>query len=249
MKVLIVEDEIRAAKRLTRIVTSYASEITVLDVLPSLANVRDWFRHNPQPDLVFLDIQLEDGSSFEAVDEGLISAPIIFCTAYHQFALKAFTTNSIDYLLKPISENEVFKALAKYQRFTGFQMDSASYRQINWEGSHQPEYRQQFLVALAGRFTPVKSANIVAIQSYLKAANIIDKHGKEWLLEASLNQIESSLDPAMFQRISRQWIVAVAEIRELLHRDEGSYVQMKTLPQQLKISRSKVKMIKQILNR
>lgn len=247
MKILIVEDEPRAANRLTRIIQSYSNDLQILAVIPSIKSAREWFAQNPAPDLVFLDIQLEDGNSFELVEAELISSPIIFCTAYNQFALKAFSANSIDYLLKPISKKDVFRAITKFQRFTGFQVDGSTYRNIQHSDPSAPPYRQQFLIALAGQFTPIKTNRIQAFQSYLKACKILDQDGREWLLDESLIQVEESLNPANFVRISRQWIIAIEAIERLLKKPDGYFLILHGRKLELKVSRSKVKTVKSCL--
>lgn len=245
MKVLIVEDEPRAANRLKKIIQSYSNDIEILAVLPSIEKVKQWLDCDQQPDLAFLDIQLEDGSSFELLEQCLFEVPVIFCTAYNEYALKAFSANSIDYLLKPTNQKDVFKALAKFERFTGFTVDVKSYQHL--ANPSLPEYRQQFLIALAGRFTPVHISEISAIQSFMKASKLIDTEGKEWLLEESLSSLEESINPANFIRVSRQYLIAIRDVAELVQTDQGYFINLRNGLSNIKVSRARVKQLKQAL--
>lgn len=117
MKVLIIEDERIAADRLAQLILEYESHINILDKLDSIETAVAWLKNNPEPDLIFLDIQLADGLSFNIFDQVRVTCPIIFCTAYDEYALRAFRLNSIDYLLKPVDYEGVAQALDKYVAF------------------------------------------------------------------------------------------------------------------------------------
>ncbi len=124
MKVLIIEDEPRAANRLARLIEELAPEVEVLAKIPSVAATVSWLEQNASPDLIFMDVRLEDGESFEILAQTSVDSPIIFCTAYSDYALQAFAVNSIDYLLKPVVRRDLSRALTKYRKFSGYRMAS-----------------------------------------------------------------------------------------------------------------------------
>ena len=221
------------------------SDFEVVAKLPSISQTVTWLKKNDEPDLMFFDIRLEDGESFEILSQSPVRSPIIFCTAYHDYALKAFSVNSIDYLLKPIVKKDLSRALNKYTRLTGIKMSSSQWPSlITKEKDFSNQFRQQFLVVVAGCFTPVKTGDVVAITSYLKSCQLIDRTGKSWLLDDSLTSIEQCLDPAEFIRVSRQWLIRISEIETIRRSDNGHTVQLKGLNESIKISRSKVSMLK-----
>ena len=245
MKVIIVEDEPRAANRLERLILELGSGYEVLAKLPSIAQTIAWLKQNNEPDLMFFDVRLEDGESFEILSQYPITSPIIFCTAYHDYALKAFSVNSIDYLLKPVVKKDLSRALDKYARLAGIKMCSSQWPLlIRKEKDFSNPYRQQFLVVVAGCFTPIKTREVIAITSYLKSSQLIDKTGKLWLVDDPLTSIEQCLNPEKFFRISRQWLIRISEIETILRTDNVYTVQLKGLKDPIKVSRSRVTMLK-----
>ena len=247
MKILIVEDEPRAANRLERLIMELQPVAEILGKTPSVAATIRWLDSNGMPDLIFMDIRLEDGDSFEILAKRRIDSTIVFCTAYSRYALQAFAANSIDYLLKPIARNDLIRALRKYQKFSGFRMSSGEWPDFPAEDAtknRRSSYRQQFLVALAGHFTPVRTTDIIAIGSYLKGSQLIDKNGRQWVLDDSLAEIEGALNPDDFCRISRQWVVRLSSVSSLLRSDGSHKVVLTGLTEAVGVSRSRVKEIK-----
>ncbi len=247
MKVLIVEDEPRAANRLERLIEELQPGTEIIGKTPSVAATLLWLDSNGTPDLIFMDIRLEDGDSFEILAKRRIDSPIVFCTAYSGYALQAFAANSIDYLLKPIVRRDLIRALRKYQKFGGFRMSSNEWPDFPAEDaakSRRNTYRQQFLVALAGHFTPVRSTDVIAVRSYLKGSQLIDKNGRQWVLDNSLAEIEEALDPEDFCRISRQWLIRLSAVSSLLKSDGGYKIILNGLAEAVRVSRSRVKEIK-----
>jgi len=247
MKVLIVEDEPRAANRLERLIVDLQPAAEILGKTPSVAATLQFLDCNATPDLIFMDVRLEDGDSFEILEKRRVESPIIFCTAYSGYALQAFAANSIDYLLKPIVRKDLARALRKYQKFSGFRMSSAEWPDFPVEDaatSRRNSYRQQFLVALAGNFTPVRTADVVAVGSYLKGSQLIDKNGRQWVLDDSLAEIEGVLNPDDYYRISRQWLVRLSAVSSLLRSDSGYKVVVAALTEPVSVSRSRVGDIK-----
>jgi two-component system response regulator LytT len=250
MNVLIVEDEPRAANRLARLIHELQPEINIVAKTPSVASTLDWLHQNASPDLIFMDVRLEDGDSFEILSQSKTDSPIIFCTAYSDYALQAFAVNSIDYLLKPIVRNDLSRALDKYRRFSGYRMSSGNWPDFPVEGEFEtrpPTYRQQFLVALAGKFTPVRTVNVIAAGSFLKGSQLVDRNGRHWTLDDSLVEIEKGLNPREFCRISRQWLVRLSSIASLQRNDKAYFVLLTGKNHLLKVSRTRVKALKEQL--
>jgi len=252
MKVLIVEDEPRAANRLGRLIRDLEPAAEVLAMLPSVAGTVAWLEQNSSPDLIFMDVRLEDGDSFDILARQSVDSPIIFCTAYSDYALQAFAVNSIDYLLKPVVRRDLSRAFAKYKKFSGYRMASGDWPDFppaETTGAGTQAFRQQFLVALAGQFRPVRTANIVAAKSYLKGTQLIDRDAGHWLLDDSLVAIERALDPAEFVRVSRQWLVRESSIRALTRTGNGYVVSVAGLDEPVFVSRARVRSLKSRLVR
>ena len=251
MKVLIVEDEPRAANRLARLIQDLESGVDVLAMIPSVAGTIAWLEQNASPDLIFMDVRLEDGESFEILSQRSVDSPIVFCTAYSDYALQAFAVNSIDYLLKPVVRRDLSRALTKYRKFGGYRMASGNWPDFPLEGTdggQQPAYRQQFLVALAGRFRPVRTVDLVAAKSYLKGTQLIDRDAGHWILDDSLVEIERALDPSQFIRVSRQWLVRESSVQSLTRTGNGYVVMLPGLDKPIKVSRARVSSLKDRLS-
>ena len=246
MKVLVVEDEPRAANRLARLIAEIDPQIELLAKLGSVAETVAWLQDKGPPDLIFLDVRLSDGDCFEIFDAVDVESPIIFSTAYSEYALQAFAVNSIDYLLKPLVKEDLGRALRKYRKYAGYRMAAAQWPDFR-DKTHHSQFQQQFLSAIGGRFVPVRADNIVAARSYLKAVQLVDDSGKEWLLDLSLTDVERCLDPGCFTRVSRQCLIRLSEVQELRRGDEGYSVQVKHVPESIKVSRSKVAALKGLL--
>jgi len=250
MRVLIVEDEPRAANRLARLILELLPDACILAKTTSVAGTLDWLERNEPPNLIFMDVRLEDGDSFEILRKRKIDTPIIFCTAYSDYALQAFGVHSIDYLLKPVIRSDLSRALSKYLRFSGFRMSSADWPEFPVEGpvgANLPAYRRQFLVALAGQFTPVKTRDLIAAKSYLKGTQLIDRDGRHWVLDHSLGEVENALDPGEFVRVSRQWLVRATSIQSLQRNDSGYVLMLKRSGERVKVSRARVRSLKERL--
>jgi two-component system response regulator LytT len=246
MQVLIIEDEPRAANRLHRLVVELDPTVEVLAKIESVRAAISWLSEHESPDLIFMDVRLSDGDCFEILDALDVESPIVFSTAYGEYALRAFAANSIDYLLKPVLRSELKRALDKYRKLTGYRMSREAWPDFQVD-PQAPAWRQQFLIAVAGRFTPLKTDNIIAARSYLKATQLIDDSGKEWLVEQSLSEVVASLNPSLFFQVSRQWLLRLAQIEELRRDGSGYKVKLKNLPETITVSRSRVSSLKALL--
>lgn len=207
MKVVIIEDEKPAARLLKRKVESLNCK--VIAVLSSVNESIEWFLTNEHPDLVLVDIQLSDGLSFEIFEQLTINSSIIFTTAYDEYALKAFKLNSIDYLLKPIDENELKAALEK---FTSLQ---TPFSQQNLHAVYNKEYKKRFVVKTGNIIKIIDSNDIECFYSAFKSSFLTTTEGRSFLLDDSLENIEKDVNPDLFFRVNRQFLIALTAIKEI----------------------------------
>ena len=177
MKVLIIEDEKPAARRLQQLLQQQRPQTDVLAFIDSVERATQWFRSNPRPDLMFLDIQLADGLSFDIFREVEVQAPVIFTTAYDQYTLRAFKLNSVDYLLKPIDPEELERALAKFDRFFGKAplLDTRALESLI-QSFQAPEYKERFIVK-AGQITGGHALGLARLEACPPRVAILD-HGQ-----------------------------------------------------------------------
>lgn len=212
MKVIIVEDEYFTARSLQSLLTETAPEIEVLTILQSIEECVDWFDNNPQPDLAFMDIHLADGQVFSLFDRVEVSCPIIFTTAYEEYALKAFEVNSIDYLLKPVKKKDLQRALDKIKLFAtdDRKVDNQAIMAKMMEalGESSSNYKSHFLIPYRDKLLPVSVDRIAYIRSENKGAVLVTTGNKEYFMDLSLDRIVRELNPKHFYRANRQYIVA-----------------------------------------
>jgi DNA-binding LytR/AlgR family response regulator len=220
MKVLIVEDEKFASNRLTSLIKQYDKSIEVLNVIDSVKSAAQWLMENPAPDLLFFDIQLADGLSFEIFDVVEVKTPVIFTTAYDEYAIKAFKVNSIDYLLKPLDYEDLSKAMKKFRELNRekFQYNLKSVLEdIQLKaGSVAPQYKNRFIVKTGEHLKSILVQEINFIFSRDKGTYMIIDDGKKHLLEQPLDKLEQMLDPANFFRINRQYIITLKSIKDII---------------------------------
>ena len=217
MNVIIVEDERLSAERLRHLVHKIDGSITVLDILPSVEKASEWFRDNSCPDLVFLDIQLSDGTAFDLLKTLTISPPVIFTTAYDEFALKAFNYNSIQYLLKPIEKEELDKALAKFKSMDRHPLEETALpeRLEKVQKTIKNEFKRRFLIKIGDQYQNVEVSQVAYVH-YRDGSCLLTTHeGKEFLIDYSLDQLEDILNPLDFFRVNRQFIVKAGAIKEI----------------------------------
>ena len=220
MKVLIIEDEPLAADRIEDLLLEQDPSIEIVGKCDSVKNSVLWFQKNNPPDLLFLDIQLGDGLSFEIFDQVLIDCPVIFTTAFDSYAIEAFRLNSIAYLLKPIKSEELKKALDKYKASPYFPGTSSSIQQqIILEKVHQMltnEYKSRFLVKTGLHIRSVPVDEILYFYSLEKATFATIIGGKTLLIDHTLEQLGSLIDPSRFFRINRKYIISVDSVQDII---------------------------------
>lgn len=211
MKILILEDEAKTANELCAMVERFSADCFVADRLSTVSAAIEWFSSNPLPDLIVSDIQLADGLSFSLFEHVPDVVPVIFCTAFDQYAIRAFETHGIDYLLKPIEEERLHKSLQKYealkQLFGSVKPSGYEERFQDTMAVFQPRYRESVLVHYRDAILPVPVAEIAYVQSENGLVRVHTSGGKKYLISSSLDELEQTLNPDQFTRANRQYIV------------------------------------------
>lgn len=217
MKVIIIEDEKPSARRLQRMLNKLDLEADVM--LHSVEESISWFENNEHPDLIFLDIQLSDGLSFEIFEHIEIESAIIFTTAYDAYALQAFKLNSIDYLLKPIDEVELAKAVKKYQeRLPNQQSVTLDFDDIKklLVNPIDREYKKRFSLKVGQHLKLIQIEDIECFFSENKGTYIHTNEGRNYLIDTTLELLEQELDPQTFFRINRKFFVNIHAIKDMV---------------------------------
>lgn len=216
MKVVIIEDEKPAARRLSRMLKEIGIETIVM--LHSVEEAVNWFYKNEHPDLLFLDIQLSDGLSFEIFEEIEVKSAIIFTTAYDEYALKAFKLNSVDYLLKPIDADELENAVKKYKKTHSKIVNlGLNIEQIkNLIEPLQKTYKKRFTIKIGQHIKMISTETIECFYSENKATNIYTIDNRCYIIEDTLEQLEEKLQPENFYRVSRKFFVNINAIKDII---------------------------------
>jgi len=216
MKVLIIEDEEPAAKRLQKLLKEIEPGISVVGQIVSVSSAVKWFGENQQPDLLFSDIQLSDGLSFEIFKSVEVTCPVIFTSAYEDYALQAFKVNSIEYLLKPINEDDVKKAIDKLQILQSSRPNVADYSEIlKTIQLPQKKYKDRFIIKLGDTIKSLLISDIAYFYTENKSNFICTNDGKRLPIDFNLDQIEQMLNPKNYFRINRQFIIGHHAIEEM----------------------------------
>lgn len=217
LNVLIIEDEEPAAKRLQKMIKEIEPDAVVLENIVSVSSGIKWFKNNAAPNLVFSDIQLSDGLSFDIFKAVEVTSPIIFTTAYDQYAIEAFKVNSIDFLLKPIKKEDLQTAVAKFKSLT--HADASPAIDINkLLQSLQPagtEYKKRFVVRYGEHIKTIDIEEVVYLYTEDKATFLCTKDARRFVVDFNLDTLDSILDPKIFFRINRQYIISIHSIAEM----------------------------------
>jgi DNA-binding LytR/AlgR family response regulator len=214
-KILIIEDERLAAEKLERMVLKLKPEWTLLGPIETVEHAVKWLSTNPAPDLILLDIQLADGISFEIFDQAEVTSPVIFTTAYDEYAIRAFKVNSIDYLLKPIDPDALDAALQKFERMNAMlapdrmKLETAR-RQIS-QG-----YKSRFLVKVGSNLLSVLTRDVELFFIDERSVFIRTFQGKTYDVDYSLDQLQQLVDPDQFFRINRNYLVNIDAVTKLV---------------------------------
>jgi DNA-binding LytR/AlgR family response regulator len=219
MNIIIIEDEIKAAKSLSDLIASIRPGYKVIAQLQSIERVVAYFSQNAEPDLIFMDIHLADGLCFEIFRTIKFKCPIIFCTAYGQYAMEAIKANGIDYVLKPFSREDILGAIEKVENFKNF------FQQQNilpdWNALINKigidESKKSFLVFKNNKYVTIPTDSIAFFYIRNDAPIIVTLQQEEYFIDQSLDQVAASLSPKQFFRLNRQYLVNFSAIKEVEH--------------------------------
>ena len=256
MKALIVEDEKLIAEEMKDNIASVANDVEVLDVLPSLKAARKWFMNNAEPDLLFMDIKLTDGLSFELFDQFTLQCPVIFCTAYEEYAIRAFKVNGVDYLLKPVQEADLKKAIDKVRSMRdnktfipGDLQQLVQY--FTNPSSVKQQYKERFIINSNNKWVPIETKDIAVF--FKDNLNYIYTFNVEKLIYdfSALEDIEEVLDPHLFFRANRQAIIHIHSVQSVKpFGNQKLMVQIKSpLKLEIDISREKAPLFKKWMDK
>lgn len=218
MRILIVEDEPMAAARLAQLVTELEPAASVVARLDSIKQTVSWLNNHASPDLILLDIQLADGISFQIFNEVTVSCPVVFTTAYNEYALKAFKVNGIDYILKPIDKEELKAAFEKFKRLTT-QAGQANLTEsiANALELLTKKHKTRFIIKIGEHLRSIEIADILFLFSQDKTTFAQTTDGRKHVLDYTMEQVEDVLDPNKFFRISRKYIVTASSIHDMIN--------------------------------
>lgn len=207
MKVLIIEDELRARKHMANLLTTHFPQMEIAGETASVKDSVQWLSTHPAPDVIFMDVELSDGSSFDIFTRLDVPSPVIMTTAYDQYAVQAFEVNAVDYLLKPIGLEDLRRAISRVASGEAAKPVSEVVRSILDQAR-----KEKFLIRLNDRIVPIRTAEIAYFYSEDKNSYLVTLAGSSYVLDESLDAIAGSLDPSAFFRISRGCIISEAVI-------------------------------------
>lgn len=254
MRYLIIEDELPAQRLMKGLLKEIRPEWQCAGCLDSVESAVDWFTLNPQPDIIFMDIQLSDGLSFDILDRVEIEGMIIFTTAYDEYAIRAFKVNSIDYLLKPIRKEDVLDALEKFEHYSrriflsrNKAIDAAELlKTVQGATQNSRLYRTRFLVSRGEMYVPLQVEDVAFMFSRNKITSAMTFEGKRFILDFPLDSLEEQLDPEFFFRASRQFMVNIKAVSRIQPFFNGKLI-LETQPshdEKVTVSREKAQAFK-----
>lgn len=215
MKALIIEDEILASRHLKQILAE-AGDIYVIDTLESIAETIEWFASNTQPDIVFMDIHLADGIAFEIFNHVSINCPVIFTTAYDEYALRAFKVNSVDYLLKPVEVSDILAALKKLEALSGKNTMQTALTGLMDFFKRTQKYKTHFLIPAKGdKLMPVRVSDLACFFIDTGIVKAVTFDNRCFRIDNTLDEISEMLDPADFFRANRQFIISRESVKDV----------------------------------
>lgn len=249
MEILIIEDEKPAANRLRQLVAGLIPEARFHGQLDSITASVNWLRQNPPPDLIFCDIQLADGHSFEIFERISVKSPIIFTTAFDQFAIKAFKLNSIDYLLKPLDPKELEAAIRKLKEQQASPMVPIEQLREMLQPKSR-DFKSRFLVRFGEKIHSIQVAEISFFFSEERVTFLQTREGRRFIIDFTLDQLVDMLDPKVFFRLNRKYITSFPAITEI-HTFSNSRLKIKLqqcTDNDILVSREKVAELKEWLD-
>jgi DNA-binding LytR/AlgR family response regulator len=217
MNVLIIEDEPQAAQRLEKLVLAIEPSVTVLDRIDSVKRSVEWLLTNKHPDLIFMDIHLADGISFSIFEQCEVKVPVIFTTAYDAYALKAFKVNSIDYILKPVDKDELESAFKKLRNNKAEVNTNALLDNISQAMSMlTKKFKTRFVIKIGEHLKTVEIEQVLYFYSQEKTTFCHIGEGRNLVLDYTLEQLEEMVDPGLFFRINRKYMVTAPSILDII---------------------------------
>lgn len=219
MNIIIIEDELKAARSLENIINELKPQAKILAKLQSIESSVKYFSENNQPDLVFMDIQLSDGLCFEIFKSVKVTSPIIFCTAFDEYSLEAFKANSVDYVLKPFSKEDLADAFKKVDELKNFFQQSVmpDFGDLLSKIAPPPSGKKSFLVFKNNKYITVSTDTIAFFYIRNESSSIMCFDQQEYAINQSLDQIIGLLSPAQFFRLNRQYIINFSAVKEVEH--------------------------------
>ncbi len=257
MKILIIEDEAIAARRIKKMVTGFNETNEIVGQVDSVEDAVNWFETHPSPDLILCDVELADGQSFEIFNQTTVNSPVIFTTAYDEYAIKAFKVNSIDYLLKPVKEEDLKRSIEKFQQMRrAFASESkptldiqSLIEELNVQKQNTFNYRERFLIKQGQRYFTIMTDEVAYFYTKDKVVFLKCNNNKEYIIDYSLDDLEKDMDPKKFFRANRQFLVELKSV-DKIHMWFNSKLKVQLRPEtseELIISREKAAEFKQWL--
>lgn len=215
MRIIIIEDEKPAAEKLQKALARTGRDLQLIATLKSVADSVQWFQENPHPDLILMDIELTDGASFRIFDQVKLNVPVIFTTAYDEYWQEAFEHNSIDYLLKPIKQEKLEAALDKYEKLKNYFSKNLQSLLQSTQSPQTGEYKKRFLVKKGADYQSIRTEDIGYFYALNKLVCLVDNKGNKFILDQSLADIEKTIDPGLFFRANRKFLVNMNAVKKI----------------------------------
>jgi DNA-binding LytR/AlgR family response regulator len=252
MRIIIIEDEFFAVERLKQMILSIRPSTKILATIDSVEETVQWLQNNQTPDLIFMDIQLADGESFDIFQKIEVSAPVIFTTAYDQYTMEAFKSNGIDYLLKPVEEDELKRAIYKFENLKGLAQADQNHAisELLSRMSSKKEFKDRFLLKSGKEYVIAHVDDIAYFMAEEGVVFIWMKNGKRKIVDSTIEQIEHEMDPKKFFRVSRSTLVSIDAVQRI-HAHFNSRLKLDLIPNpgiEIMVSRNRVKDFKKWLD-
>jgi DNA-binding LytR/AlgR family response regulator len=248
MRILIIEDEAQAARRLAYLIADLDRTMVVAGQADSVKRSVAWLKSNPAPDLIFMDIQLGDGLSFEIFEKVDVTSPIIFTTAYDEYALKAFKVNSIDYILKPVDKADLEAALLKLKNLAGSHQPSTSIIENIGKVVQQltKKFKERFVIKVGEHLRTIEVSDILYLYSQEKTTFCVTQDGRNHILDFTLEQVADLVNPGEFFRINRKYLIHSRSIKDIIsHSNSRLKLVLKTsLDTDIVVARERVQAFK-----
>ncbi len=216
-KYIIVEDEALSAERLARMISVLFPELVLLKILDSVDGTVQWLEENEHPDLAFFDIQLSDGLSFQVFEKAAFAFPVIFTTAFDEYAIRAFKVNSIDYLLKPLDPKDLSTAVAKFKSNASTDIQKSQEAIALAFAQMTQNYKSRFVIRIGEHLKMIAASETALFLSSEKSTFLRTFDNRDYGIGYTLEQLETLVDPSVFYRVSRKYIVHIKAIQDIIH--------------------------------